>query len=151
MIKLLEHSKTCIKRPLPKRPKIGFQDQLSLNAGQKYCRMLQVKHSATLLTCIKLPFCLFVLFDSLCPSQQFFSYVGMGLPGLKQYEARIIVSCSRTQHSYASEVRTLGLELSTLPLSCCATLSYHLSLRSTFCLFLSGRFTQALPHFQDTD
>ena len=24
-----------------KRPKIGFQDQLSLNASQKYCRMLQ--------------------------------------------------------------------------------------------------------------
>ena len=34
-------SKTCVKRPLSKRPKIGFQDQLSLNAGQKYCRMLQ--------------------------------------------------------------------------------------------------------------
>ena len=25
----------------------------------------------------------FVLFDSLCPSQQFFSYVGMGLPGFE--------------------------------------------------------------------
>ena len=24
-----------------RRPKIGFQNQLSLNAGQKYCRMLQ--------------------------------------------------------------------------------------------------------------
>ena len=33
--------KTCIKRALSKRPKIGFQDQLSLHAGQKYCRMLQ--------------------------------------------------------------------------------------------------------------
>ena len=27
-----------------------------LNAGQKYCRMLQGEHSAMLLTCIKLPF-----------------------------------------------------------------------------------------------
>ena len=27
----------------------------------------------------------FVLFDALCPSQQFFSYVGMSLPGLNQY------------------------------------------------------------------
>ena len=27
--------------PLSKRLKIGFQDPLSLNAGQKYCRMLQ--------------------------------------------------------------------------------------------------------------
>ena len=37
-------------------PKIGFQDQLSLNAVQKYCRMLQWEHSAILLTFIKLPF-----------------------------------------------------------------------------------------------
>ena len=29
---------------------------LSLNAGQKYCRMLQGEHSAILLTFIKLPF-----------------------------------------------------------------------------------------------
>ena len=36
--------------------KFGFQDQLLLNAGQKYCRMLQGEHSATLLTFIKLPF-----------------------------------------------------------------------------------------------
>ena len=50
------HSKTCVKRPLSKRPKIGFQDQLSLNAGQKYCRMLPLEHSAILLTFIKLPF-----------------------------------------------------------------------------------------------
>ena len=35
------YSKTCLKRLLKKRPKIGFQDQLSLSAGQKYCRMLQ--------------------------------------------------------------------------------------------------------------
>ena len=50
------YSKTCVKRPLSNRPQIGFQDQLSLNAGQKYCRMLQGEHSAILLTFIKLPF-----------------------------------------------------------------------------------------------
>ena len=27
------YSKTCVKRPLSKRPKIGFHSQLSLNAG----------------------------------------------------------------------------------------------------------------------
>ena len=37
-------------------PKIGFQDRLLLIAGQKYCRMLQGKHSAILSTFIKLPF-----------------------------------------------------------------------------------------------
>ena len=38
------------------KTKIGFQDQLWLNAGQKYCRMLQGEHSAILSTFIKLPF-----------------------------------------------------------------------------------------------
>ena len=32
------------------------KDRLSLNAGQKYCRMLQGKHSAILSTFFKLPF-----------------------------------------------------------------------------------------------
>ena len=34
------YSKTRVKRPLSKRPKIGFLNQLSLNAGQKYCAIL---------------------------------------------------------------------------------------------------------------
>ena len=36
-----KYSKTCVKQPLSKRQKIGFSDQLSLNEGQKYFRMLQ--------------------------------------------------------------------------------------------------------------
>ena len=52
----VKNSKNCVNQPLSKRPKIGFQGQLSLNAGQKYCRMLQGEHSALLLTFIKLPF-----------------------------------------------------------------------------------------------
>ena len=32
------------------------EDQLSLNAGQKDCRMLQGEHSAILLICIKISF-----------------------------------------------------------------------------------------------
>ena len=50
------YGKTCVKWPLSKRQKIGFQGQLLLNAGQKYCRMLQGEHSAILSTFIKLPF-----------------------------------------------------------------------------------------------
>ena len=50
------YSKTCVKLPISKTPQIGFLDQLSLNAGQKYCRMLQGDHSAILSTFIKLPF-----------------------------------------------------------------------------------------------
>ena len=30
-------SKTCVRWPLSNRQKIGFQERLSLNAGQKYC------------------------------------------------------------------------------------------------------------------
>ena len=50
------YSKTCVKPPLSKRQKNCFQDRLSLNAGQKYCSMLQGEHSAILSTFIKLPF-----------------------------------------------------------------------------------------------
>ena len=50
------YSKTCLKRPLKKKTKIGFQDRSLLNAGQKYCKMLQGEHFAILLAFIKLPF-----------------------------------------------------------------------------------------------
>ena len=50
-----EYSKTSVKRPHSKKKKNSFQDQLSLNAGQKYCRMLQGEHFAILSTFIKLP------------------------------------------------------------------------------------------------
>ena len=40
------YSKTCLKRPLKKNTKIGFQYRYSLDAGQRYCRMLQGEHSA---------------------------------------------------------------------------------------------------------
>ena len=62
------YSKTCVKRQLSKRQKIGFQDQLSLNAGQKYCRMLQGEHSAILSTFIKLPFVIKTLILSIFES-----------------------------------------------------------------------------------
>ena len=50
------YSKTCVKQLFSKRLKIVFQDQISLNEGQKYFRMLPLEHSAILLTFIKLPF-----------------------------------------------------------------------------------------------
>ena len=48
-----ESNQTKIKK---KAKKLGLKDQLSHNAGQKCCRMLQGEHSAILLTFIKLPF-----------------------------------------------------------------------------------------------
>ena len=65
------YSKPCVKGPLSKGQKIGFQYQVSLNAGQKYCK-------GSILQCFR------------------------------------------------------------------PALSYHLSLRSLFCLFSSGRFTTVL-------
>ena len=53
---VLLYSNTCVKRPLTKRLKLCFQDQVSLNEGQTHCRMLQWEHSAILSTFIKLPF-----------------------------------------------------------------------------------------------
>ena len=35
------YSRASLKQPLKRRPKIVFQDRLSLNARQKYCRMLK--------------------------------------------------------------------------------------------------------------
>ena len=46
------YSKTCVS----KRTKNCFQHQLSLYAGQKFCRMLQGEHFAIRSTYIKLPF-----------------------------------------------------------------------------------------------
>ena len=61
---LIQYSKACLKQPLKKKTKNGFQDRLLLNAGQKYCRMFQGEHAAILLTFIKLPFAIktFVLY-----------------------------------------------------------------------------------------
>ena len=44
-----------VKNCHSQKTKIGFQYQLSLNAGQKCCRMLQGEHSAILWTFVKLP------------------------------------------------------------------------------------------------
>ena len=51
-----KYSKFCLKRPLKKKIKLCLQNGVSLNAGQKYCRMLQGEHSAIISTFIKLPF-----------------------------------------------------------------------------------------------
>ena len=55
------YSKTCLKQPHKKKTKNRFHYQLSLNAGLKFCRMLQgehsaIEHSAILLTLLKLQF-----------------------------------------------------------------------------------------------
>ena len=53
---LLSTIKPVLSGHWKRRPKIVFQDWLSLDAGQKYCRMHQGEYSAILSTFIKLPF-----------------------------------------------------------------------------------------------
>ena len=75
------YSKICVKRPLSERQTIGFQDKLSLNAGQMYYRMLQGEHSVILLTFIKLPLVIkiFVLSIFERPFNTGFTTVFLGL------------------------------------------------------------------------
>ena len=54
-IHIMNTVKPVLSSHSKRRQKIGFQVQLSHNAGQKYCRMLQGEHSAILPTVIKLP------------------------------------------------------------------------------------------------
>ena len=72
-------SKACVKQPISKRQKIGFQDRLSLNAGEKYCRMLQGEHSAILSTFIKLPFVTMIFVLSIF---EWLFYTGFTVPYL---------------------------------------------------------------------
>ena len=74
------YGKTCVKRPLAKRRDIDFHDQLSLNADQKYCRMLQEEHSAILSTFIKLPFVIKIFVLS---TFEWSFYTGFTVSGLK--------------------------------------------------------------------
>ena len=53
-----KYSKTCLKRLLKRRPNIGFQDRLSLNAGQNI--YFQSSLSYHLSSCSRPLFCLFL-------------------------------------------------------------------------------------------
>ena len=55
------YSKTCVKRPLSKIPLIDFQNQLTLNAGQKYCSILHYfRSSLNYQLLLRSLFCLFL-------------------------------------------------------------------------------------------
>ena len=71
-------------------PQIGFQDQISLNAGQKYCRMLQGEHSAILSTFInKLPFVIKTFVLSIF---EWLFYIGFTTKVLKQKREQMTVA-----------------------------------------------------------
>ena len=64
LLKVTYTVKPVLSSHSKRTPKLFFQYGLSLNAGQKYCRMLQGEHSEMLSSFIKLPFVFktFVLF-----------------------------------------------------------------------------------------
>ena len=58
----------------------------SVAAGAVHAKVMILIPSVYVMLLILLFFlCFFFVFDSLRPSQHFFSYVGTGLPGLNQY------------------------------------------------------------------
>ena len=73
------------------RPKIIFQDKLSLNVGQKYCRMLQAEHSAVLSTFIifKLPFVIKIFVLS---NFEWLFYTGFTVPLKLLYDHRTFIT-----------------------------------------------------------
>ena len=86
-VEALIYSKTCLRRLLKTRQKLGFLYQLSPNAGQR----LQREHSAILSTFIKLSFVFktFVLFNFEWPLKTLRFYCMLestifSHPGLKQ-------------------------------------------------------------------
>ena len=114
-----------------KRPKIGFQYQLSLNAGQKYCRILQGEHFAILLTFIKVPFVIKIFILSIF---EWPFYTGFTV--LQPF----LTHLSTLEHS------AILLTFIKLPF-----VIKIFVLRSLFCLFLSGCFTQVLLYMQAAD
>ena len=85
-------------KTLSKRPKIGFQDQLSLNAGQKYCRMLPLEHSAILSNFIKLPFAIKIFIFEWLFSHRFYCTVikNLFLPCKTFFSSWLVLLLSET-------------------------------------------------------
>ena len=146
-ILLYIYSKTCLKGPLKKNTKIGFQYPLSLNAGRKYCRMLQesilqyFRPSLSYHLSLRPLFCLFLsghlrqillyMYNKACLKRPLKKNTKIGF----QYPVSPNAGrkyCRMLQESIQQYFRL--------------SLIYHLSLRPLFCLFLSGRLRQVLEH-----
>ena len=111
-----KYSRTCTKRPLKKKTEIYFQDRLSLNAGQKYCRMLRESILQYFRPSLEYHLSLRPMFCLL-------------LSGLLSLNAG---------QKYCRILRKSILQYYR------PTLGYHLSLRTLFDLLLSGRLRQVL-------
>ena len=99
----ISYSKTCVKQPFSKRPKIGFQDQLSLNAGQKYCRKLQGEHYAIFSTFIKLPFVIKIFVLSIF--EWFYCILNSACQSWLLSSAPLVCFCSQKYYGPLSEIR----------------------------------------------
>ena len=79
------------------------------------------------------------LFDSLCPGQQFFSYVGTGLPGtpVLSRDQCVFLKDTTQCHHWVSNLQTLILESSTLPLSNCVPYKNSMYRAYRYVIFLT--------------
>ena len=105
LIEFLTYSKICLKLPLSKRPKLGFQDQISLNTGQKYCRMLQAEHSAILSTFIKLQFVIRIFVLSIF---EWLLKTGFSVNGNKLF-SRVIQEMSLSVSLWLQRVKNINI------------------------------------------
>ena len=84
-------------------PLFHFQDQLSLNAGQKYCRMLQGEHSAILSTFIMPPFVIKIFVLSIF-EWPFYTGFTVALLRSKTFLSRAyleVLICDNVSHTFA--------------------------------------------------
>ena len=116
------------KAILKKTKQNGFQDQLWLNAGQKYCRMLQGEHSAILSTFIKLPIVIkiFVLsifewpfwrFTQVILYSWYVTLISSIIPGVKSFSLIILARRSSSRNK-SSTISLLCLCMADFSLRC---------------------------------
>ena len=96
-------------------------------------------------------FVLLFFFDSLRPSQHFFSYDGISLHGLNQYKANFNVFCSRTHRSDASVAKTRNLSASSQSLyhwAIALKIFFHFTLSFTLsCIYWTKKLHMIIMFF----
>ena len=153
-----KYSKTCLKLPFKNRQNKDLTDKWLLNEGRKYYRMPPLEHSVMLLTCIKRHSVLITNFGLERPLNTGFTVLqSCGTKCLSSLLFLRIIKqkcCNlkclkksfkrRPKNIFSRQItakcRSKILQQSAMNFQ--PALSYHLSLRPLFCLFLSGSLRQ---------
>ena len=142
-----------------KRQKIGFQDQYRLMQVKSIaeCSMGSMEHTSILLNFIKLPFERWhgISNNVICATSRASDQPAHSRSVIRTFASRLnILYKLLTEHHLgflSLKGGCTGSSKSTfvkMPYCWKSHVMAHLSLRSLFCLFLSGCFTQALLHMR---